>query len=298
MVLIKEPLAKIHNKARAYGDHSAVLGIDVGWSAKKPTTGLCLIEWTNCQVSLRFCEATVNEDDRQYKLNQLIQGRRLLAVGIDGPLIPKLDTTNKYRAVEALLSRGKFQQRGKPGPTNGGSGPQLHEQATLLAKLVINTQTVGPATNRYRIHKKAVAEAFPNAFLAVLHRDKDFPSKPIANRRWTDTLFPLVKLELRQLLTILLPRRKLNFCVSNIQGHERIASFICALTALCVAVTRCVAVGDQRLGYIVLPPLELWGVSIMGSSKWARDTLRGNYTGLRHQFNDIRFYRDNNPWTP
>ena len=296
--MINELPGTEHRKFGADTEHSAVLGIDVGWSARKPTTGLCLIEWTNREINLRCSEARVNENDRQKKLERLIQGRRLLAVGIDGPLIPKLETVNQYRAAEALLSRGKFQRRGKPGPTNGGSGPKLHEQATRLAKLVINTQNVGPATYRYRIHKKAVVEAFPNAFLAVLHPDEDFPGKPMVNRRWTDTLFPLVKKELGQLLETLLPQHKPSFGLNDIRGHEEIASFVCALTALCVVAARCVAVGDQRLGYIVLPPLELWGASMASSGKWARDALRGNWSGVRCQFDDIRLYKDDNPWTP
>lgn len=296
--IINEPPEKVHRESGAEAERSAVLGIDVGWSAKKPTTGLCLVEWTNREISLHCCEAGVDNDDRQKKLDRLIRGRRLLAVGIDGPLIPKLETANRYRAAEALLSRGRFQRRGKPGPTNGGSGPDLHKHATKLAKLVVNTQDLGPAAYPHRIHEKAVVEAFPNAFLAVLHPDKGFPGKPKAHRRWTDTLFPRLKPQIWELLGSLLPQHNPSFSLDDIQGHERIAAFLCALTAVCIVVGRCVAVGDGRLGYIVLPPLEFWGESMGGSGKWARDTLRDNWTGVRCRFNDVALYKDNEPWTP
>ncbi|MBA7599670.1 hypothetical protein ES703_06707 [subsurface metagenome] len=291
---------KLPSEERSMSDtdseYGAVLGIDVGWSLKKPTTGLCLIEWSNQEIDVRCCQARADEDDRLRKLGQLTEGKKLLGVGIDGPLIPKLELTTQYRAAEALLSRGKFQQRGKPGPTNGKIGQVLHKQTTELAKLAIKTQDIAFAMYPYRIHQKAVVEAFPNAFLAVLHLDKEFPPQSQVKRRWTDMLFPRVKCEIVQLLGTLLPQH--NFDLDHIQGHEVIASFLCALTALCVVVGQCVAVGDRRLGYIVLPPLEFWGDSTVGSSKWARDTLRDNWPIVRQQFSNTELYKDNKPWTP
>jgi len=107
-----------------------------------------------------------------------------------------------------------------------------------------------------------------------------------------------VKQELWQLLGSLLPQREPGFRMDDIQGHEGIASFVCALTALCVVAGRCIVVGDRRLGYIVLPPVEFWGESVGSSGKWARDALRNNLTGVRRRFNNVALYRDNNPWTP
>jgi predicted RNase H-like nuclease len=279
-----------------HSHYGAVLGIDVGWSSKKPTTGLCLIAWSNQEIDVRCCQARANENDRLEKLNQLTEGRKLLCVGIDGSMIPELRITTKYRAAEAFLSRGKFQKRGKPGPTNGKLGQILHKQATELAKLAIATQDIVPASYPYGLYTKAVVEVFPNAFLAVLHPDNGFPPKQQVKRRWTDILFPRVKPKIAQLLRTLLPERRFN--LDKIQGHEVIASFLCALAALCVAFGRCVAVGDRSLGYIVLPPLELWGISTTGSSKWARDTLRDNWTSVRTKFGDTEIYKDNNLWIP
>ena len=272
-----------------------MLGIDVGWSQKRPTTGFCLIEWRNRRVHLECCQAGTDEDDRRSKLRQLVGKRQLLAVAIDGSLVPGLGITAQYRPVEALLSRGKFQRRGKPGPTSSGSGQRLHQEATKLARLVTSNQDLAPAAFPCRVSQKAIVEAFPNAFLAFLHPDEGFPRQPQQSRRWTDTLFPRVSQRLPQLLEILLPKYQLDFNIKQVKGHDTVASFICAITALCVVLARCVIIGDPHLGYIALPPLELWGQSLSGDSRWALDALRDNWAAVRHQFPEISIYRDNNP---
>ena len=283
-------------------ENGVVLGIDVGWNQNKPTTGLCLIEWTNRKLSFQCHEVGIKPDDREKKLDQMIQGRRLLAVGIDGPLIPGLREVNDYRAAEALLSRGIFQKRGKPGPTNGKIGQLLHKEANNWAKFVVKNYDIAFAKYPCGIDRRAVLEAFPNAFLEVLHPDEGYPSKKKTHRPWTDTLFPLapVKQKLYQLLEYLLPQNNSTFNPDNIQGHEDRASFICAFTALCVVVGKYVAVGNQELGYIILPPMEFWGDSKGGTGKWAKDTLHDNLISVQSEpkFGNIQLYRDNTKWTP
>lgn len=83
-----------------------------------------------------------------------------------------------------------------------------------------------------------------------------------------------------------------SFGLNDMQEHEETASS-CVLAVRCIVLARCVAVRDRRLGYIVLPPLELWGPSLASSSKWARDSLRYNGTSVWLQFNALSLYRDN-----
>ena len=270
-----------------------VLGIDVGWNPTRPTTGLSLIEWAHHKISHVSCLVGTDEVNRLSILSQIVRGRKLLAVGIDGPLAPEFRIMHEYRTVEALLSRGKFQRRGKPGPTNGGSGPRLHQEATKLAKLALSVSDVKTALYPYAIHKKAVVEAFPNAFLVVLQADRGFPSTSEAHRRWTDILFPHTEQTMRRILHSLLPKHELDFDIDQISGHEKVAAFLCALTALCVAANRCVAVGDAKSGYIVLPPLQFWGDSIHKGSRWAEDELRNNATAIP----GAMLFSDNRVWT-
>jgi hypothetical protein len=120
-------------------DTGAVLGIDVGYSELRPTTCLCLLEWTEDYVQLSLpCAVATDIQARSKALESLFpRPRRLAAVALDGPLTHGLRRISKYRLAEALLSRGVFQRRGKPGATNSPVGRQLHLHATQLAELLL-----------------------------------------------------------------------------------------------------------------------------------------------------------------
>src|SRR2546425_910482 len=130
-------------------EHGSVLGIDVGYSARRKTTGLCGLSWDRRTVRWACHNAGLDELDRRDALRRVLPDREveLSAVAIDGPLLPRLDPTPRYRCAESLLSRGAFAHRGKPGPTNGGSGRDLHAHATWLAKFVLRECRVGPAAH-------------------------------------------------------------------------------------------------------------------------------------------------------
>src|SRR5262249_46565891 len=179
--------------------------------------------------------ARTTEDDRRQKLWDIVpDDRRVLAAAVDGPLVPGLGGHSKYRACESILSRGVLQRRGKPGPTNGGSGPAVHREATRLARFTLTELNVGESRHQVAIHSEAVVEAFPNLFVGTLCDEKLFPSRPSKKRKWTDTLFLDIGVQrrLKSLLTSLLPQREVrgNW---KLKDHEEIAGLVCALTALC-----------------------------------------------------------------
>jgi hypothetical protein len=253
-----------------------VLGIDVGYSVARPTTAFCALSWTQDHVDWSGFSATAQFRSRREALLRFHDNDQasFLAVAIDGPLRPNLRQQTAYRTAELLLSRGAFQKRGKPGPTNAGSGPQLHKHATLLAKMFLRNCTVETATMPFSASNVAVYEAFPTLFLGVLCAERDYPIRPAKRRCWTDSLFPLVASRLDELLHNLLPRRR-SRSVAATYGHEPVAALTCALTALAAAAGRSTAVGSPSDGFIVLPPLSLWGKSVQGS-RWAERELRSN----------------------
>jgi hypothetical protein len=268
-------------------ERGCVLGIDVGFSACRKTTGMAALWWDRTRVAWRCRTASSRPEDRGAVLDALTSAthEEVLAVGVDGPLLPDLVDRPTYRGAEALLTWGAFGKRGKPGAGNAGHGPRLHQEATALARFVLARRSIGRARHAARIHERAVIEAFPNLFLGVLCEDADYPRRP-RQRRWTDALFPLVHARVRGMLRALLPGRAVDASPA-VSGHDNIAAFVCALTALCVVAGRYVAVGAHADGFIVLPPHGAWG-----PEPWAERALRTNVA--RHGHGVV--YRDDMVW--
>lgn len=253
-----------------------VVGIDVGYSAVRPTTGLCVLSWTPATVTWSCANANTAASHRRRTLRRLLGGQdQVDAVAVDGPLRPGLvyDPTS-HRAAESLLSRGPFAARGKPGATNAGGGPRLHQEATTVVRDLVRPHL--------RDRPAAVVEAFPNLFLGVLCDDDAYP-RP-RHRRWTDALYetPAVAARLAGLLAALLPGRRVAGSW-RVTDHDQRAALVCALTALCVAAGRFVAVGAKTDGFVVLPPVEHWAAPAGGVS-WARRALDAHLPATRARF--------------
>ena len=145
----------------------AVLGIDVGFSSKGRTTSITLLEWDQSHVRVSSRRTGSDDSTRAKAIAELVGSRHLLGVALDGPLTKGFAIVPHYRSAEAILSRGEFQKRGKPGQTSAPTGQQLHSHATRLAQLVLANATVAPSSHWEPIHAKRVVEAFPNLFLAA-----------------------------------------------------------------------------------------------------------------------------------
>jgi len=261
--------------------HGSVLGIDPGFSEREPTTCLCLLVWNDKAVRFSWKLTGSNEDERRTSLRRLVPaGTHLQAVAIDGPLTRNLLQILHYRAAEALLSRGTFQKRGKPGQTSSPNGQILHKHATAFAKLVLEMETEGlfsvsPANHFRPIHKKAIVEAFPNQFLGAMMPENKIPvlNRDASDRYWESLAENHL---LDALMKVLLPGRTMIPRFRDILGHEHRAGVVCTLTALSVACGQCVAIGDPIDGYICLPPSETWGKAQKRDGSWMEDALRAN----------------------
>lgn len=264
----------------------AVLGIDVGFSERRQTTCLCLLEWSHEIVRLTFKTVGTDAQARTRAIDAVLrEPKHLAAVAIDGPLTRALRRIAHYRAADALLSGGVFQKRGKPGQTSSPTGQKLHEHATRLAELVLDRSTVGTlsvaaASHIEPIHQVAIVEAFPNQFLAALIAEQDLPvlRRDASDRYWEQLA---ASDGLSNLLAALLPGHR--FCAQpiHIRDHDERAGVACALTGLAVATALAVGVGDPEDGDIFLPPVRLWGSSCSGTQPWVEVALRKNVATLR-----------------
>ena len=271
------------------------LGIDVGHSQTKPTTGLCLITLEHGQLRWHCLNTGSQKAQRLADLMSLIpEGATISAVGIDGPLATDFQLTDRYRAADAFLSNGAFHKRCKPGPTHAGSGPALHRHATKLAKLVLELHEEGylhveGAGHPDRIHQSRIVEAFPNAFLGVLLEGARCDQlKGTKRREKSDQLWKATvgKHSLHDLIGHLVPQIGLRE-LDTISDHDHRAAFVCALAGLCVAKNRYVSVGDPVDGNICLPPFNMWGVEL--GLRWGEAALRKNLPSLRANKNLTKY---------
>ena len=258
------------------------LGIDVGYSRRRHSTGLCLITIAEDQFQWQCRNTGTKDSQRKKSLQELLtDGANLTGVGIDGPLATNLQPINRYRVADALLSRGLFQSRCKPGATNSRTGQDLHHHANALARLVMELGciNISPASHPGRVHYSAICEVFPTAFLAVLLSDVEIDArKKQFGRKKSDGYWELAVRQgsLLRLAQALAPQRRLDQSLGSIKNHDHRAAFVCALAALCLGKNRYVSVGDHEDGNIVLPPKDHWWVDGTSQEKWAWETLRSN----------------------
>jgi predicted nuclease with RNAse H fold len=259
------------------------LGIDVGYSQSRRSTGLCLLRLDASRLSWQCLNTATDEEARLQDLRRFVpRGTVIAGVGIDGPLTCGLRVVSHYRTSDALLSRGVFRNRGKPGQTSAPSSQKLHQHATLLAKLCLRLEEEGYLQLGFNpladpVHPKCLLEVFPNAFLSVLLPDSAFIELGPLRRKASDRFWEVAVREgyLERLLSILAPGVTHEQRFLGVTDHDHRAALVCALSALAVCRGRYVACGDPVDGDIVLPPREAWGAGVNGAP-WAWKALEGN----------------------
>jgi predicted RNase H-like nuclease len=260
-----------------------VLGIDIGYSKRKKTTGVCLLSWNDSSIHVKFKNLPTDTQARRNALNNLIEREgTVCCAALDAPIRGNFDVINEYRDAEKFLTRKLQKYVGKPGQASSGNGISLNISANSFAQLLLDLEVVDRANHLARIHEKCIVEAFPTSFLGVLLPKSNIPRPGSRSDIYFEQLLgpdsprpePLPSNVIVDLLSRLLPTRSLGTNLSAIFDHEERAAFVCAITALCVVQRQYVAVGDKRNGYIILPPLETKGAP--GMQGWALDLIRGN----------------------
>ena len=286
-----------------YGDKSfqSVLGVDVGYSETRISTGICLLSWDETEISLKIGACRSNLCDQKQALRSFVNGHPLAAVAIDGPLTHKLELVGYYRSAEALLSRGCLQRRGKPGQTSSPVGQRLHHRATELAMFIVDCFRVQESSHYQPIHAKSIVEAFPNIFLAALIPEMRLPplQRDASDRYWEVAVEDGIFI---QLMESLLPKRVLLNDLVQVTNHDERAAIVCAFTALVIATDQPVGVGDSSGGDIILPPSRSWGEACNSSKSWILEALRENIESVRanrgiHPHHDsARIYEKTSEW--
>lgn len=247
---------------------AAVLGVDVGYSPAKRTSAVCLLLWTENELSWSIKRFRYIEPEWQAALTELGTRTPLLAAAFDGPLRSGFDVIGRYRTAEQVLTRGLGGAIGKPGQSSSPVGKSLNAAANNLALFVRDVAALADANHPHAIDRKAIVEAFPSSFLGVM---LEHPLKLKAKRRKRSDCFfrHLASVgALQELAYHLLPGRQARHSWTDVTNHDDRAALVCALTALAVAQGDYTAVGDED-GWIVLPPRQF-------IRSWAWDILAAN----------------------
>jgi hypothetical protein len=242
----------------------ALLGVDVGFSKSKKTTGLAWFANSTIETAL----AGTSWPDRSRSLPRDV---KFAIAALDAPIVPS-DNYNAARGCERAFYGGAFSRRCRPGLSHHGrrglalrdAGREAAQQ--FAAVLEPDALPFGPSV----FQTKPIIEAFPNAFMGVLLPEVSFGgwSKSLRKAK-SDWLYEQV-LEAGLFGTLL---SKLNLASPAILRkfeeawhHDERAALICLLTAMFARSGDAVIVGDADGGWFWLPPMTLW-------ASWASATL-------------------------
>jgi hypothetical protein len=235
----------------------ALIGIDVGFSVRKSTSGVAAIYNGELRVARTNATVAARQDVWGF-----VEAPEVIA--IDAPVLP--GETRDIRTCERALAGGLFQHRCKPGFSHvSGTGLALRvagAQAIAQLSPLVGSDNCGALPRIDGLGN--IVEAFPNAFLGVCLPDSVYQAMPRLRRgRKFDWLYDAWRAEgLFDSLTRSLDDHQdvasIAATSSRSSDHEQRAALICLLTAACVALGRYTAVGDRTGGFFFLPPLNLW----------------------------------------
>lgn len=257
-------LSRWHGQASVeLREAGSVLGVDVGSSSRRASSAACRLDWDRKEIRWTLQRFRALPEEQRRVLRAVAGMERLEAAAFDGPLREGLDIIGRYRIAERMLTRRLQPQIGKPGQSSAPVGKALNAAANDCARVVLEHCNVAPARHAVRIDGKAIAEAFPSAFMGTMLED---PGSLLARRGDRSDVFfqNLAQIgTFQRLLGHLLPGRAVANSFEAVTNHDDRAALVCAFTALAVAVGDFVAVGDTD-GWIILPPrsfLQAWALA-------------------------------------
>lgn len=250
-------------------DEISLLGIDVGFSKSRPTTG---IAWSK---NSEFGAARTHSD-WQRRSQHIPASTQFSVIAIDGPIVPIGTDDSLTRLCERLFIRGAFQKRCKPGLSNHGYGKDLrHAAANTAEQLLHLAEPYGNLKNAIR-KDTFIIEAFPNAFLGVLLPEARFDLEMPRKRKKFDWLYDHA-VDSGVLKSVFMKigwqNSELMQAVLEETDHEKRAAWICLLTAACAATGQTEVIGDEEGGWFWLPPLDMWAA-------WARQAIESSITRI------------------
>jgi hypothetical protein len=149
-----------------------LMGIDVGFSKTRRTTGIACLE--GGKLSLE--RAGTTWESREAKIPR---GFQPSVIAVDGPLLPLGADEHVRRHVEFVFSRAPFHNRCKPGHSHNGVGFAFRRASgdayRDFSRILENPLSAKKGNVR---REGPIVEAFPNAFLGVLMPEVELLASP------------------------------------------------------------------------------------------------------------------------
>jgi hypothetical protein len=234
-----------------------LMGVDVGFSATRPTTGIACLDGNELHIAKTGSQW-------ESRASRIPRGFQPTVIAFDGPLLPQGADKLVPRLCESAFIRAPFHNRCKPGLSHWGRGLELRRASAEACAQFTRTLSFPTAeTDEHSVCRHGhVVEAFPNAFLGVLMQDKEFRSAPTLKRgQRFDWLYDRVVntgcLEATLSRSLDLPADVWSRLRSE-RDHELRAALICLLTAGLAAQGTATVIGEVTGGWFWLPPWSLW----------------------------------------
>ncbi len=233
----------------------ALLGVDVGFSKTRKTTGLAWFANSTIETAL----TGTSWSERSHSLPRNV---RFAVVALDAPIVPE-HNYDAARGCERAFYGGAFSKRCRPGLSHHGRGVPLKDAgrqaasdfASVLEPLAL---PFGPCV----LPTTPIIEAFPNTFMGALLPEGIFTSWSKAlGKAKSDWLYEQIVeaglfRKLPSKLDLASPPILRKF--EETQHHDERAALICLLTAMFAWSHDAVIVGDHDGGWFWLPPISLW----------------------------------------
>jgi predicted nuclease with RNAse H fold len=233
----------------------ALLGVDVGFSRTRKTTGLAWFAGSTIETAL-------TGSSWRERSRSLPRDVRFSVVALDAPVVPE-HNYEAARGCERAFYGGAFAKRCRPGLSHHGLGVPLKDAGREAAidfasVLAPGTLPFGPCV----LLTKPIIEAFPNTFMGVLLPAEAFAGWSKALRKAkSDWLFETAA-ELgifgKLLSKLDLASARIRNKFENAGDHDERAALVCLLTAMFAQSGDAVVVGDTEGGWFWLPPMALW----------------------------------------
>jgi predicted nuclease with RNAse H fold len=230
-----------------------VLGLDVGYSAKRASSGVFLGAVRDRVLYPIEGPFNLEQSAAHERALNLLQKYGVRVVAIDAALAEQHQFT--YRAIESVFSLGQFQKHCKPGNTASPVGQKLHAAGMLLVKSLGSVASYAPLSQLVselgKFDGVPILEVFPTAALGVLVASG--AAGVVRRRTKSDIYFKHLSADHDSAIGCIGLAPSL-----HVKNHDQRMAIVAAALASCYVEGRSSVIGETASGYFLMPHIDDW----------------------------------------